>query len=179
MAEAGAPKPKTTFDREYIVARIEARINSLKREIEVASAATKTLLKKQAQGDEEFLRTLHRELDKMNDEVVRFLEGVRKADPQEVVEKASAMMPRLNNLYYNSRKGLSHDERQELATLNAAQSGYEREINLLHHGYAYLKESPVEEYTVTSLSRLGLLDIVKFVLTTEAADRRDKSRRRR
>lgn len=170
MAE---PKSQTSFTKDYIEKRIESRVASLESRVAKMQEEGLALTARQAEGDGKYLDDLHADLMGMANRVHKARLDIKGKPDVEVVDIVNKVAGRMNPT--TTRDGLSHVDRSRLQELFREREQAEREIAMIQHALAYLKESPVDLYSITALKQLGLLDAVKFTLELPAE--RKKSRR--
>lgn len=180
---ATTSKPKTTMTGTYVIQRIEARMASLRSKIDEANTRLNNYARDQSSAvDSAFSKNLdiltvayaesqeiNRQYDDENDM------QKRRVLAQKMYRLADGMValpttPTPHNYFvnWNGRPTVP-------GTLNAEQQiaqdqydivQWQGELLTLDHTLAYLRESPVEEYSITSLQKLGLMDAVKFSIPT-------------
>lgn len=159
------------FPKSYIIERIAARKASLQSKVDAGAKA--------ASDWDEFAREkLILQLDQMVEKAAKTLDKAKESakasrdlhsdDLYHAVQQAGTTpsispFPSVNmgGVYgyrdyeqkYNAMRKLRDEG-------NAA----ERELDKLEHAEAYFVETPVDEFTITGLKQLGLLDAVKFDL---------------
>lgn len=162
MTTPKAEKPKTTFDKGYILQRIDARLASIKSQLEKHRPILDEIVQKQRVLDREWAEKSVPRLERQLKSLKRYAKGEGTKEDAE----------RVSNLGHGySRSYLSYEDRERKNVSEEAVRKLTREEGLLIHARAYLVEAPVEEYSLTALSRLGLIDAVKFSLNDEAAMR--------
>lgn len=164
------PKPQTAFTKDYIEKRIEARIASLESRVAKMQEEGLALTAKQAAGDAQYLKDLHASLVASTTRVKDAQAEIKGKPAVEVVnivnrvEQAKSLDAR--------RAGLTNQERESLKQIMQERQRAESEVAMIQHALAYLKDSPVTEFSITALSKLGLLDAVKFSLELPDVNRR-------
>lgn len=157
--------PKNTMTKSYIQQRITARKASLVSKI----AAAQKLVDAWWDNIDDSLQLLLDERVKYANDLARSVkQGHEKFDKAKNVRERYAALqsmkqggwttlpsiPSGSNTYY------ANDLAKAIAELESAQ----RELALLEHAEAYLSESPMEDYSITALTKLGLIEAVKFSL---------------
>jgi hypothetical protein len=166
-----AKKPRTTFSQDYIVARIEARVASLRGRVKEAGKTIEKLREREVEKRREYLMQMCTEADTWASRLDELNSETEPSELLELSEQFSAWASKARE-----KPGLDYHSRIQLEELVRENDRFESELDLLEHAYAYLKESTIEEYSITSLRSLGLLDIVKFALTPEAEQARQARR---
>jgi len=167
------PQPQNTMTKQYILDRIAARKASL----------TSTITTNQKivddwwyQADASIVKTLEARINKLETYVVMgkaAVKGVEKAKTVREKWKAvsefqisqyGAGWPDLIGLPQADRASYSGTDPVNIA-MHKLESA-KKELSLLEHAEAYLKESPMNDYSITALSKLGLIEAVKFSVPT-------------
>lgn len=158
-----------TFDKGYVVQRIEARMASLASRVEqrqgIIDEIEKTL-------DMSWVDNLDRET-----KLITLPEVTRQAAQKaKTFDEKIAVISEFNGKIaaLGSKKGLDYQTGNLRSDALQEKRRFQAEIYTLEHALAYLKESPIDEYSVTSLQRLGLLEAVKFALTPEQESERNR-----
>ncbi len=151
-------KPRTTFTQDYVLKRIDARTGSIEMRI---AALQPELAKVDA--------AVAVKAGKWAEKIVKHAEAAKEAGLE--IVKQGTLPTKEQIARTNSLASLLHptyedwSDREARQTIEQEIKQLRREAGLLIHARAYLVESPVEEYSITALQKLGLLDAIKFNLT--------------
>lgn len=178
----------TTYPKKYILERIAARKGSLERKLKEAGAFFDEL----ERGSEEAIDNNASEILERIYHVEKLAKKVRNvvgsSDRKELMRLYRDMMSSANTLASSKggdefelvferdqiARGIGYnDPRREKAF--EAKKTLERvpgEIAGIEHVEAYLTETPVDEFTLTALKQLGLLEVIRFDLTSTQEARR-------
>lgn len=178
-------KPASTkaglFPRSYIMERIEARIGTIQRTRGTAQRMADELIVRRAviraselaakaTYDIEVARADTRYADRLSrattpeavaDAVLRHQDTIRGLGPEPKVEKTNRVLagdPEGWSVGYGDAE--ASEVKQQLR-LEAEERKEEAD---LAHALTYLKETPVDTFSLTGLKQLGLLDAIKFRL---------------
>lgn len=170
------PKPRTTFSRDYVVQRIEARVASLGSKVATTRTALEELTVRQSKGDLAWAMALPQQLHAAEVAIMKKTAKLPEFSPERVVEVCNEVQKILHLLGSADRPVLNYTDRDRMQQVMHDINHHEQEVALLEHTLAYLRESPVTEFTVTSLQKLGLLEAVRFSLDLPDDNKRGRRR---
>lgn len=150
-----AAKPVTTFNKQYVKDRIAARRASLESKIRSANGQEAQFWQAEKQAAEAWLVDVRNKMAAV--EAWAANNEFKDSDTIRQLEVLVEQIPRRGRVDYNIRN--AHED------LTREVRRAKSELTQLDHASAYFDESPVEEYSITALQKLGLLDVVKFVVT--------------
>jgi hypothetical protein len=150
-------KPNT-FPKAYVKARIEARKASLESQIKAANLVLEAWWKSRVLEMDAVIEARAIQMAGLNQNWTKVQALYAKANTPK--QKYQALTGQKGYFYFTSIPNQSNDDAADRASVTVERC--ERELALLTHTLAYFEEAPVEEYTITGLKQLGLLEAVKF-----------------
>jgi hypothetical protein len=170
-----ATKVVTTFSKAYVIERIEARQATL--DLKIAEAKTH-VAEVTALYDSKVEEVFRANLDAISVGLDKGKKLAKKfdsaTDPVERREIADSLRKAIQLTEIPSAKGYVQrhhpgeyagmTERDRVAAEISDSAEWRRESIALTHVLAYLREVPLEEFTLTALGKLGLVDAIKFTL---------------
>lgn len=175
--------PRTTYPKSYILERIDARLNTIKR----LHAEHTALIEKYRVEHHKALNEYCDEMQVWTNRLanVTLPDLVKKAHQRAATknslsleemealagwfEKATEDVPKRPNDF--RRTGAYHyrasDKEKAIYRANSDRKLLDKEEDDLQHARAHLVGTPVEEFSLTGLRQLGLLEVIKFNLGKE------------
>ena len=165
-----------TFTKTYILERIEARKASLKRQIDASSK----ILNEFNEGQKTKIGEWLTETDAW---IVQVKDAMKAADraftlsstPLEAAKSTTALAKLIMGGRYNTppqiaqQRGNPYFGNGPIDTATKTLEAAEKELDALEHTHIYLTATPVEEFSLTGIKQLGLLDAIKFNLADAKA----------
>lgn len=145
----------TNYPKSYILERIAARRAS----IESKHTTDTAIVAREQAGVLEKQQTY---LDEIKAKARDAIQTILDLEVGDDVQRNYRALNSVSSIYFSNRgvPTLSQAGAQASARLDK----YAHELDALDHTEAYLKGTPVEEFSLTSLQRLGLMEAIKFNL---------------
>jgi hypothetical protein len=153
-----AEKPRTTFTQDYVLKRIDARTGSIEMRIAALLPEIEKVTSAVAGKARRWAGKVAVELEAAK-QVALDVAKQETLPTQDQLGQIRGVRGEITQSYED------WDDRNRRQEVENEITQLRREANLLIHARAYLVESPVEEYSITALQKLGLLDAIKFNLT--------------
>jgi len=165
-----------TFTKTYILERIEARKASLKRQIDASSKILDEFNEGQKTKIGEWLTETDAWIVQVKDEMKKADRAfVLSSTPLEAAKATTALAKLIINGRYNTppqvavRREGQYFNNSPIDAAAKTLAAAEKELDALEHTHIYLTATPVEEFSLTGIKQLGLLDAIKFNLADAKA----------
>lgn len=145
----------TNYPKSYILERIAARRVS----IESKRTADTNLV---AVNRDTVIEQQQVFLDELKAKVEEKTQSILNAKLSDDPDRNLNLLNSMSSIYLTTRGVPRWDNKITAANTRLRQ--YDHELDALDHTEAYLKGTPVEEFSLTSLQRLGLMEAIKFNL---------------
>lgn len=145
----------TNYPKSYILERIAARRASIE-----SKRTTDTAIVAREQGGVREKQQAY--LEEIQAKAQERIDAVLHTELGDDVDRNYRVLSNIGNIYLSTRGIPSLGQQGTQASARLQQ--YARELDALDHTEAYLKGTPVEEFSLTSLKRLGLMEAIKFNL---------------
>lgn len=157
----------TTYPKSYVVERVEARAASIQAKLRANEARDIELSEDIDNALQGWTKQFDADLFAARSVVVINLEDARRA--QELAKQAGGRLPGEEPVSVweenpNREQQLTRRKRQAVDRERETRA-LQAELDAIDHVKAYLQGTPVDEFTLTQLKTLGLLEFVKFDLT--------------
>jgi hypothetical protein len=154
----------TTITKKYVQDRIAARIATLDRVIEKGTEAEAELTKLRVTPLRDWVATTKERVQMLSELLDINVNKIKDAEMLRYVQGVNNYIPSAYSRWGQTYSGEAR--RLEEVIQAGTEAGVEK--IKLQHAEAYLQEMPADEFSITALKTLGLMEAIKFRLEPEA-----------